>query len=270
MKGFLLLTVLLGTLLLGACGPSATVMTAPEPATLTVFAAASLTDAFNEIGANLEAANPGLEITFNFGGSQTLRTQIEEGAPADVFASANQKEMDAMVAGSFVNADHVEKFISNRLIVIMPADNPAGLESLADLAKPGVKLVLAAQEVPVGNYTLQVFDKLNVSLEAGFKDKALANVVSYENDVRQVVAKVQLGEADAGVVYGSDAVAVLALEKIDIPVAENIVALYPMAALEQSANGELAQAFIDYALSDEGQAILQKWGFLPVEHRARP
>ena len=135
-----------------------TTASAPEPRTLTVFAAASLTDAFTEIGAAFEAANPGVTVTFNFAGSQALRTQIEEGAPADVFASASGKEMDTLVTGSFVAQDVPQIFLTNKLVVILPADNPAALEKLEDLAKPGIKLVLAAEEVPVGKYARQALD----------------------------------------------------------------------------------------------------------------
>jgi molybdate transport system substrate-binding protein len=241
--------------------PSAT----PEPQTLTVFAAASLTNAFDEIGKTFETANPGVTVKFNFGGSQAIRTQIEQGAKADVFASANTKEMDTLVTSKFVAADNAQIFLTNQLVVIMPASNPAGLTTLTDLTKSGLKLVLAAKEVPVGNYALQVLDKLDVALGAGYKDKVLANVVSYENDVKQVVAKVQLGEADAGIVYLSDTVAAPDLQKIDIPAENNVVAKYPLAALTQSKNPELAQAYISYVLSADGQATLKKWGFLPVK-----
>ena len=237
----------------------------PEPQMLTVYAAASLTNAFEEIGKAFEAANPGVTVEFNFAGSQTLRTQIEQGAQADVFASANAKEMDTLVTGKFIPADSTKIFLTNQLLVIMPADNPAGLTALADLAKPGLKVVLAAKEVPVGNYALQVLNKLDAAQGTGFKDKVLANVVSYENDVKQVVAKVQLGEADAGIVYSSDAVAAPELQTIDVPAENNIVAQYPLAALTNSRNPELAQAFIAYVLSAEGQSVLQKWGFLPVK-----
>jgi molybdate transport system substrate-binding protein len=235
------------------------------PKTLTVFAAASLTNAFGEIGENFKATNPGITIKFNYGGSQALRTQIEQGAQADVFASANTKEMDTLVSGKFVAADSAKIFLTNQLVVIMPAKNPAGLIVLADLSKPGLKVVLASKEVPVGNYALQVLDKLDAARGTGFKDKVLANVVSYENDVKQVVAKVQLGEADAGIVYVSDTVAAPGLKKINIPMENNVIAKYPLAVLTQSKNPDLAQAFIAYILSADGQAILQKWGFLPVK-----
>ncbi len=241
-------------------GPALTV----QPPTLTIFAAASLSDAFNEIGKSFKDTYSNVTIKFNFGGSQTLRTQIEQGAQADLFASANAKEMDALVSARLVRENTIKIFLTNQLVVVMPANNPAGLKTLTDLSKPGLKLVLAAKEVPVGNYTLQALDKLDAALGAGFKDKALANVVSYENDVKQVVAKVQLGEADAGIVYLSDAVAAPELQKIDIPKESNVIARYPIAALNDSVNADLARVFIAYTLSPEGQAILQKWGFLPA------
>jgi molybdate transport system substrate-binding protein len=286
MKRFLCL-VLFVALLLAGCAPAATPTPAPtlpptthepaaaptaipptttsEPRTLNVFAAASLTDAFTEIGKNFEAANPGVTVTFNFAGSQALRTQIEEGAPADVFASANQKEMDALITGTFVAQDAPQIFLTNKLVVILPADNPFGLESLEDLAKPGIKLVLAAEEVPVGKYARQALDQLNGQFGSDFKDKVLANVVSNEDNVKQVVAKVQLGEADAGIVYTSDAVAAPDLKTIEIPAALNVTAKYPIAPLAKSANIDLATAFIDYVLSTDGQAVLQKWGFAPAK-----
>jgi molybdate transport system substrate-binding protein len=257
--------LLIASLLLSACGSPKSKITISELKTLTVFAAASLTDAFDEIGKNFEAANPGVTVQANFAGSQTLRTQIEQGAQVDVFASANTKEIDALVAGNLVAADSAKIFSTNQLVVIMPAHNPAGLATLADLARPGLKVVLAAIEVPAGTYAMQVLDKLDASLGAGFKDKVLENVVSYENDVKLVVAKIQLGEADAGIVYSSDAVAAPDLKKIDIPTENNVVAAYSLAVLTHSRNPELAQAFTTYLLSADGQSVLQKWGFLPIK-----
>jgi molybdate transport system substrate-binding protein len=146
----------------------------------------------------------------------------------------------------------------------MPAHNPARVENLMDLAQDGLKLVLAAEEVPVGNYSLKALEKLDQEFGNGFKNKTLQNVVSYENTVKQVVAKVQLGEADAGIVYISDTVAAPELTKIDIPMENNVVAEYLLAALVQSKKTELAGAFISYVLSTDGQSILKKWGFLPV------
>jgi molybdate transport system substrate-binding protein len=266
MKHFAIILLTL-MLILSACGTPtpAAIPAVSESQTLTVFAAASLTSAFGEMGKKFESANPGVKIAFNFGGSQTLRTQIEQGATADIFASANSNEMDALVTGKFIGAGTSKIFLTNQLLVIMPANNPARLKTLSELTKPGLKLVLAAKEVPVGNYSLQVLEKLETTLGAGFKDKVLTNVVSYENDVKQVVAKVQLGEADAGIVYLSDAVTAPELQKIEIPAENNIIAQYPIAVLYKSVHTGLAQSFIAYILSYEGQATLQKWGFLPVK-----
>jgi molybdate transport system substrate-binding protein len=260
-------------LLLVGCAPAAPAQTplqatrkpvsenASVSKTLNVFAAASLSNAFPEIGRNFEAANPGTTVSFNFAGSQALRTQIEEGAPADVFASANKTEMDALITDNLVAPDAPRQFLNNKLVVILPANNPAGLEKLADLTQPGIKLVLAAEEVPVGKYARQALDNMNRQFGNDFKDKVLANVASNEDNVRQVVAKVQLGEADAGIVYTSDAVAAPELKIIEIPAGLNVIAKYPIAPLVKSENNELAKAFITYLLSPDGQAVLQKWGF---------
>ena len=283
MKRFLLL-ILLFALFLVSCAPAATPTVAQpepvapedptvvptdtaaptaisEPRTLNVYAAASLTDAFTEIGKNFEAGNPGTTVSFNFAGSQALRTQIEEGAPADVFASANKTEMDTLVAGDLVAHNAPRQFLSNKLVVILPADNPARLEKLEDLARPGIKLVLAAEEVPVGKYARQALDTMNSQFGGNFKDRVLANIVSNEDNVKQVVAKVQLGESDAGIVYTSDAVAAPDLKTVEIPPALNVIAQYPIAPLAKSENADLAKAFIAYILSADGQAVLQKWGF---------
>ncbi|MBL8061964.1 MAG: molybdate ABC transporter substrate-binding protein [Anaerolineales bacterium] len=268
MKRLLSLTLVL-SIFLTACGASATPTSAPATQaptrTLTVFAAASLTDAFTEVGAAFDAANPGVTTTFNFAGSQALRTQIEEGAPVDVFASASGKEMETLVTGTFVVPDAVQVFLTNKLVIILPADNPAALEKLEDLSNPGVKIVFAAEEVPVGNYARQALDLMNASFGTDFKDKVLANVVSNEDNVKQVLAKVQLGEADAGIVYTSDVIAAPDLKTIEIPADLNVIARYPIAPLTKSENADLAAKFIEYVLSAEGQAILAKWGFAPAK-----
>jgi molybdate transport system substrate-binding protein len=234
---------------------------ASEPRMLTVFAAASLTDAFEEIGQSFEASHPDVKVGFNFSGSQALRTQIEQGAMVDVFASANGKEMDTLVAGGFVTKDAPQIFLTNQLVVIMPAANPAGLEKLEDLANPRIKLVLAAEDVPVGKYARQALELMNEQFGNDFKDKVLANVVSNEDNVKQVVVKVQLGEADAGIVYASDAVAMPDMKPIEIPAEMNLVAEYPIAVLTQSPQQDLASEFVSYVLGPQGQAVLQNWGF---------
>ncbi len=256
--------LLLFVLLITGCKTAPTTPM-PDSRTLTVFAAASLTDAFTELGKTFEAANPGVTVTFNFAGSQALRTQIEEGAPADVFASASGKEMDILVTGSFVMSDTPQIFLTNKLVLILPADNPAAIATLEDLANADVKLVLAAEEVPVGRYSRDAFVLMDIAFGKDFMSTVLANVVSNEDNVKQVVAKVQLGEADAGIVYTSDTVAAPDLQTIEIPSELNVIAKYPIAPLLKSENAEVAQAFIDYVLSAEGQAVLEKWGFGPIQ-----
>ncbi len=237
-----------------------------SPQTLVVFAAASLTDAFDEIGAIFEAANPGTTVTFNFAGSQTLRVQLEQGAVADVFASANHAEMDKAVADKLIDVKTPKDFLTNQLVVILPPDNPGKVQSLHDLARPGLKIVLADASVPAGNYARQILNNLGKDPLFGtaFPASVLANVASNETDVKQVVAKIQIGEADAGIVYQSDAVADPNLVKIEIPAGDNVIAQYPLAVLSNSSHRELAQAFVAFVLSPEGQRILQKWGFTPI------
>ena len=260
MKYFIFLVFLLTFVLSGCGGMSAN----SQPRTLTVYAAASLTEAFTEIGKAFETSHSGMRVAFNFGGSQNLRTQIAQGAPADVFASANFKEMDALITSKVVAMGTPRVFLTNQLILILPKDNPAGIASLEDLSQPGLKLVLAAEEVPAGRYAREVLEKLNVMFGAKYQELVLANVVSNEDNIRQAVTKVQLGEADASIVYVSDAVAVPDLQKIEIPAEMNVIAEYPIAALTQSANSDLANEFVDYVLSPDGQATLKKWGFTPV------
>ena len=238
----------------------------PEPRTFTVFAAASLTGAFTEIGRNFEAVHPGVKVVFNFAGSQTLSTQITQGAVADVFASANHTEMDKLVSAGLVRQAASVDFVTNRLVIILPKDNPASVQTLQDLARPGLKLVLGDTTVPAGKYARQILDNISKdpSFGADFGAKVLANVVSNETDVKQVVAKVQLGEADAGIVYISDSVAAPELKTIAIPSNFNVIAKYPIAVLAGAPQPDVASGFIAYILSSEGQAILKKWGFTPV------
>ena len=248
--------------------PTAVPTSKPEPRALTVFAAASLTGAFTEIGKNFDAAHPGVTSTFNFAGSQNLRTQLEQGAIADVFASANTKEMNTLIiTDTLVPTGTAQIFATNKLLVILPANNPAKIQTLQDLSQSGVKIVLADASVPAGNYARQILDKLSKdpTFGANFKTKVLANVVSNETDVKQVVSKVQLGEADAGIVYISDSVAAPDLKTIDIPANFNVIAKYPIAVLANAPQSQLASEFIAYVLSADGQAILQKWGFTPLQ-----
>ncbi len=233
---------------------------------LTVFAAASLTDSFTEVGAAFDAKTGG-KTTFQFAGSQALRTQLENGARADVYASANAAQFDPLVKSGLVVGGGV--FTKNRLIVIVPKKGAGNVKTLSDLAKPGVKLVIADKTVPVGGYARQVFAALEKSGKYGtdFNTRVLKNVVSEETNVRQVALKVQLGEADAGVVYTTDVTPSLAPQviQIAIPTRYNVIASYPIGTLKASSNLETAKAFVDFVRSEAGQAILAKWGFLPAK-----
>ena len=275
MKSFAL-TLFFIVVLLAACGQVSTLVpptstpipptATPEPRTLTVFAASSLTDAFNEMGKNFEAAHMNVTVTFNFTGSGTLRTQLEQGAVADVFASANTTEMNTLVTDNLVAADAAQIFLTNSLLVILPANNPANIQTPMDLAHPGIKLVLGDTTVPAGKYARQILSNLDKdpAFSSTFSTRVLANVVSNETNVKQVVAKVQLGEADAGIVYVSDAIAAPELKTIDFPSADNVIAKYPISVLINAPHPDLAASFIAYVLSSDGQAILKKWGFIPV------
>lgn len=241
--------------------------------TLTVFAASSLTDAFTEMGGNFKTAHSGVDVVFNFGSSSTLATQLTEGAPADIFASANAKQMQVAVDGKRI-AGKPKTFAKNRLILIVPADNPAKIQMLHDVANAGVKLVIAAPKVPVRDYTDAMLTKLAADPNYGdaYKTAFIANVVSEEDNVRQVSAKVSLGEADAGFVYKSDVTPDIAdkVIAIQIPDSVNTLAAYPIAVTDNAADPKLAGEFIDYVLSDEGQSVLVKWGFISASIPVQP
>jgi molybdate transport system substrate-binding protein len=259
---------LLLALSLGAAG-CAFAASAPtdESEPLTVFAAASLADVFAQVEAGFVEANPGAATVFNFAASDQLAQQILAGAPADVFASANSTQMQVVVDGSMADEAQTRVFARNRLVIAVPPDNPAGIATLADLANPGVRLVLAAAEVPAGRYALEILDRASAdpAYGPGFPEAVLANVRSYEENVRAVLAKVVLAEADAGIVYltdarssGDDVVA------IEIPPDFNVVAEYFIAPLSGAVHPDRARAFLDYLLSSEGQSILAGAGFEPV------
>lgn len=259
-----------------ACGPDDEVSETPPASanaptgldgTLTIFAAASLTDAFTEIETVLESANTELTIEYNFGGSQQLATQLAHGADADLFASANADQMEKAREEGRIQGEPVT-FIRNRLAIIVPASNPAGIEQPSDLANGGIKLVVANPDVPAGRYTLDVLDAMSADPVIGSDVRARveANIVSREENVRQVVTKVRLGEADAGVVYVSDVTddAREDITLIEIPETFNITAEYPIATVE-GGDVELARSYIDFLLSEDGQAILEEYGFTGVE-----
>lgn len=264
---FPLAGIALAALLLGACGSGSTGSGATTTAhiTLKVFAAASLTAPFNEIGQNFSAKHPGVTVEFNYAGSQQLAQQLTQGAQADVFASANQKQMDVATQGGVIADSGSRIFVRNRLIAIFPKDNPGAVAKLQDLAKPGLKIVLADKSAPVGQYALDFLDRASATADfgAGYKAEVLKNVVSYEQDVKAVLTKVSLGEADAGIVYTSDGSGDVAskIGKLDIPLTLQTVAAYPIAQVKTAPQADLARAFIDYVFTTEGQTILAKYGF---------
>jgi molybdate transport system substrate-binding protein len=237
-------------------------LTTPSAQILNVFAAASLTDAFNEIAAAFQTQNEGVEVAFNFASSSTLATQITQGAPVDVFASADLPQMQVVVDAGLVQGEPII-FTRNRLVVITPSDSE--IMTLEDLANPGVLLVLAEANVPAGKYSREILEKLNTTYGAGFSESVLANLVSEEPNVRQVATKVELGEADAAIVYVTDAALLENVRTIDIPDEANVIATYPVATINTSEQSELARAFVDFVLSQEGQGVLGKYGFLPSE-----
>lgn len=266
------LVILIGcAVLVGACAPVAVPQTTAAPVASTdviVFAAASLTDAFKEIGAAFEAAHPGVTVVLNFAGSQVLSQQLVQGAKADVFASANATEMENVrKAGLADNSGEI--FANNRLVVIVPSDNPGKVEALRDLAKAGLKFVVADETVPVGGYTLSMLEKMSADPEYGadFGPTVLKNVVSQENNVKAVVTKVALGEADAGVVYATDETPDVRskITTLAVPDKFNQIGKYPIVALKEAPQPELAKEFVTFVLAkDGGQAILQKWNFVPA------
>ena len=237
-------------LALGGCGGSEEPPGgSAAPTELTVFAAASLTAAFTELGQQFTTAN-GTRVTFNFAGSQALATQIQQGAPADVFASADLANMAKVedLTGTPRN------FASNLLEIVVEKGNPRGVEGLGDLAAADLKVVLAATEVPAGKYAAEVLAKAGVTVRP----------VSQEDNVKAVVTKVALGEADAGIVYRTDVAAGGGkVEGVELPEDQNVLATYPIATVKATKAQDQAQAFVDLVLSAEGQRVLEQHGFLP-------
>lgn len=241
--------LLLGVAACGQSGDSAGSPEDAEPSTLRVFAAASLTDTFTGLAATFEEQNPEITIELNFAGSSDLVAQLQEGAPADVLATADERNMDA--AADLV-AGEPSAFVTNTLTIAVELGNPLGIEGLADLAGDGVDTVICAEQVPCGGATVQVLDDAGVDLTP----------VSEESSVTSVLSKVSSGQADAGLVYRTDAaVEGSGVEAVDFPESDGVVNLYPIGALADSASPEQAEAFVDFILSEEARAVFDAAGF---------
>jgi molybdate transport system substrate-binding protein len=239
--------------LLAACG-GASPSTTSLGGTASVYAAASLTDSFKALGASFQAAHAGATLQFNFAGTPTLVTQVEQGASADVFASADTTNMARLTADGLTSGPS-QVFAHNKLEIVVGAGNPKGITGLADLAKSGVIFITEAPTVPAGKYALQVLASAGVKVTPK----------SLEADVKSVVGKIELGEADAGIVYVTDVKAAGGkVTGVPIPDAVNVFATYPIVAVKGAKNSSLADAFIAYVLSADGQAMLQSFGFLPA------
>lgn len=239
-----------------ACGSPA-----PEETRLVVFAATSLRDAFTPMATTFEHAHPGARVTFELAGTQELRTQLEHGAAVDVFASADERQMDELVKGRLVGRPRL--FARNEPVVVVAREAAAQIRTFADLPRAD-RLVVGAPDVPIGRYTQEIFERADAALGAGFRARVEAKVASRELNVRQVLAKVTLGEAQAGIVYRTDARASAdAVTVVAIPPHVNVIAHYPIAVATHAAHPHLARAWVDFVLSAEGQQALAGAGFLP-------
>jgi molybdate transport system substrate-binding protein len=236
-------------ILVAACSQPAPTSTGPARTTLTVFAAASLQPAFDKIGVKLQSTQ-NMVTTFSYAGTQTLTTQLTQGAPGDVFASADTAHMTTIQSAGLIRGQSA-LFAHNRLEIAVAKGNPKGIHTLADLARSGLVVVLADPSVPAGKYAQQALARANVTVHPA----------SLEQQVTGVLSKVALGEADAGIVYVSDIVTSGQVDGVAIPDAQNVIADYPIAVLKGTQNQTGAIAFVDLVLSTDGQTILKAAGF---------
>lgn len=229
--------------------------------TLVVYAASSLTEAFQSVEEAFEKANSEIEVKISFAGSQVLRVQIEQGAQVDVFASANQGHMNGLIASGHIPDS--KAFASNELVLVVPRANPAAIEVFGDLTKASL-IVLGSDNAPVGIYTRQMLDRAGLVLGRDFLASVLSHVVSLEHNVRLVRSKVEMGEADAAIIYRTEASSAR-LKMVPIPKNLNAQVRYPIGVLARSANASQAKRFVDYVLSEEGRRILYHHDFLGAE-----
>jgi molybdate transport system substrate-binding protein len=242
-----------------------------EQPDLTVFAAASLTNVFEDLQAPWSATYPGSELVLSFDASSALRAQIEEGAPADVFASADTRNAQTLVDECLAPGP-ITPFAGNTLVIVVPTGNPAGIESPADLAREGVRVVAAGPEVPITRYTTEAIANLGAleGYPAGFVEAVVSNTVSEEDNVRAVLTKIELGEGDAAIVYVTDAASSDQVETVAIPDEANVPATYAAVTVGASTQPALAASFLDFITGPEGQAVLAGYGFLTQAGGAGP
>jgi molybdate transport system substrate-binding protein len=244
-------------LLITGCGSStsggSSSSSAPEPKTLTVYAASSLTESFSALKPEFEAQHPGVTVKYNFGGSSTLVQQLTNGAKADVFASADQANMDKAVQGGVIDGTPTV-FATNKLTIAVAPGNPKNLKTFADLAQGGLTVVVCATQVPCGSATQKVEKNTGVTLKPA----------SEEQDVKQVLTKVESGDADAGLVYVTDAnTAGGKVAQVDFPESAQAINNYPIAAVKDAPQADLAKQFEQFVLGAQGQQELAKVGFGP-------
>ena len=235
---------------------------ASEERELIVFAASSLRDVFTSLGEAWKAEHPEVPLVLSFAGTQELRTQLEHGAPADVFAAADELHMDALTQSGRVRAPSV--FARNEPVIVVSDEARGTLRSLQDLPRTS-RLVVGAAEVPIGRYTLQILNHASGPLGAGFRAEVERRVVSRELNVRQVLNKVKLGEAEAGVVYRSDAHTAPELSVVEIPSELNVIAQYPIAVVADAKHPQHARAWVELVGSERGRRALERAGFLLPE-----
>ena len=246
-----ILVALVAVLGMAGCGGTGAAATGSVGGRLTVFAAASLTGSFTQIGKDFEAAHPGVTVTFNFAGSSALATQINQGAPADVFASAAPANMKTVTDAG--NGDgNPTMFVKNQLVIAVPKGNPKGITGLADLARPGLKVALCAAQVPCGAAATKALTAAGVAVTP----------VTQEQDVKSALAKVKLGEVDAALVYRTDTRAAASdIDGIEFPESAQAINEYPIIVLKDAPDKAAARAFVAYVLSDQGRAVLTRAGF---------
>ena len=267
-----LVAVLMTVALVGACSGAGTSASATPPTPtgstqaieLTIYGASSLKGALDAVKTAYAAVAPGVTLTIATDASSTLRTQIEQGAPADVFLSADQSNPKTLVDAGLADGPAVD-FAGNLLTVIVPLANPDGIATPADLAKTGTKVIAAGKDVPITKYATQVVTKLasQPGYPAGFASAYDANVVSREDNVKAVVAKIELGEGDAAIVYVTDAKASTKVKPVEIPAAANVPATYAGLVVKASAHAAAAHAFLTWLAGPDGQKVLAGFGFLP-------